>query len=82
VDFLQNGQGKLIAAPLSVRPLPGATVSTPLTWDEVGPDLDVKAFDLRTVPPQLASQGEDPLRPVLDLEPDLANALECLARML
>ena len=35
VDFGQNGHGKLIVAPYSVRPLPGATVSTPLAWTEV-----------------------------------------------
>lgn len=82
VDYLQNGRGKLIAAPLSARPLPGAPVSTPLAWEEVGPGLDVKAFHLRNVPERLAGQGEDPLRPVLDLIPDLAGALERLASML
>ena len=39
VDFLQNGRGKLIAAPLCVRPRPGAPVSMPLTWREVTPRL-------------------------------------------
>jgi len=34
IDFLQNGHAKLIAAPYSVRPLPGAPVSTPLRWEK------------------------------------------------
>ena len=39
VDYLQNGRGKLLAAPFSARPLPGAPVSMPLRWDEVRPGL-------------------------------------------
>ena len=35
VDYLQNGSGKLLVAPFSVRPLPGAPVSMPLAWREV-----------------------------------------------
>src|SRR5690606_13794782 len=36
VDYLQNRQGQLVAAPFTVREKPGATVSAPLAWDEVG----------------------------------------------
>ena len=35
LDYLQNRHGQLIVAPFSVRPLPGATVSMPLSWGEV-----------------------------------------------
>src|SRR6202521_2519851 len=72
VDALQNGRGKLLAAPFSVRPLPGAPVSTPLRWDEVGPRLAVGAHNLRTVPERLRRLSEDPLLPVLGAVPDLA----------
>jgi bifunctional non-homologous end joining protein LigD len=82
VDALQNGRGKLLVAPLSVRPLPGATVSTPLHWDEVGPGLDVRRFTIRTVPKRLQEQEEDPLLPVLDHVPDLARSLELLSGLL
>jgi bifunctional non-homologous end joining protein LigD len=82
VDALQNGRGKLLAAPLSVRPLPGATVSTPLRWEEVGSGLDVRRFTLRSVPKRLQEQAEDPLLPVLDQVPDLARCLELLAEFL
>jgi bifunctional non-homologous end joining protein LigD len=39
VDYLQNGRGKLLAAPYTARPLPGAPVSMPLRWDEVVPRI-------------------------------------------
>jgi bifunctional non-homologous end joining protein LigD len=82
IDALQNGRGKLLVAPYSVRPRPGAPVSTPLQWQEVNDDLDVRAFNLRTVPPRLRALKEDPLLPVLDLEPDLERSLALLAERL
>ncbi|HVR99038.1 MAG TPA: DNA ligase D [Thermoanaerobaculia bacterium] len=78
VDALQNGRGKLLAAPFSVRPRPGATASTPLRWNEVGPRLDIGAFNLRTVPQRLRKMKADPLLPVLSHHPDLARSLALL----
>lgn len=75
VDFLQNGHGKTIAGPLSMRPVPGATASTPLRWDEVNKKLDPKAFTIRTVPARLKKQQTDPLLAVLDEPGDLLAAL-------
>lgn len=75
VDYLQNVHGQLLVSPFSVRPLPGAPVSTPLRWDEVAPGLDPRQFTIRTVPPRLQGQKEDPLLPVLDQKPDLLKAL-------
>jgi bifunctional non-homologous end joining protein LigD len=82
VDALQNGRGKLLAAPYTVRPRPGATVSTPLLWNEVGPRLDVRKFDLKTVPKRLRKMGEDPLLPILGEAPDLARTLDLLSRLI
>jgi bifunctional non-homologous end joining protein LigD len=79
IDALQNGRGKLLAAPYSVRPLPGAPVSTPLSWSEVGPRLDVKKFSIRSVPQRLKQRKEDPLRGVLEVQPDLARSLALLS---
>src|SRR5438445_13615849 len=39
LDYVQNGHGRLLVAPFSARPLPGAPVSMPLTWREVTPSL-------------------------------------------
>jgi bifunctional non-homologous end joining protein LigD len=75
LDYLQNGRGKLLVAPFCVRPFPGAPVSTPLTWKEVTPGLDPKAFTIKTIFSRLKKRKTDPLRPVLDERPDLAHAL-------
>ncbi len=40
IDFLQNTRGQTVVAPYSVRPRPGAPVSTPLEWDELKAGLD------------------------------------------
>jgi bifunctional non-homologous end joining protein LigD len=78
LDYVQNGHGRLLVAPFSVRPVPGALVSTPLEWNEVVPRLDIAAFTIRTVPARMKKLKRDPLRPVLDLTPDLPTALERL----
>src|SRR5262249_49611152 len=75
LDFLQNRQGPTIAGPFSARPLPGAPVSTPLDWEEVGPRLDPRSFTIVTVPARFEAFQRDPLRDVLTLRPDLAAAL-------
>ena len=47
LDWGQNAHGQLLVAPYCVRPVAGAPVSMPLTWDEVVPELDPKQFNLR-----------------------------------
>ena len=46
VDHRQNGHGKTIASAYSVRPKPGAPVSTPLRWDELTEDLRPRDFGM------------------------------------
>ena len=83
VDFLQNGRGKLIAAPLSVRPRPEAPVSMPLTWTRVNARLEPARWNITTAPRQLAKHG-DPfagvLGPGIDVEALLAALLARLER--
>ncbi len=82
IDFLQNRHGQLIVAPFSVRPLPGATVSMPLTWDEVNDDLDPRSFTIRNALDRMEAMGEDPVLPVLTDKPKLARSLARLEALL
>ena len=77
VDFGQNGHGKLLVSPLCVRPLPGAPVSMPIEWSEVKKGLTPTQFTIQNAIRRLREHG-DPLRPVLDLKPDLMHALSKL----
>jgi bifunctional non-homologous end joining protein LigD len=58
LDFLQNRRGQTLAAPYCVRPMPGATVSTPLRWSEVRRGLDPREFTIATTPRRLARVGD------------------------
>jgi bifunctional non-homologous end joining protein LigD len=75
IDFLQNGHGKLLVAPFSARPVPGAQVSTPLRWSEATARLDPKRFTIETVPARMKKLKEDPIARVLEGAPDLSAAL-------
>ncbi len=64
IDFLQNRRGQTLAAPYSVRPKPGATVSTPLEWDEVNEKLHPSQFTIKNVLNRFEKKG-DLWKPVL-----------------
>jgi bifunctional non-homologous end joining protein LigD len=57
VDYNQNAKDRTVASAYSVRPLPDARVSTPLTWDEV-PSCDPARFTIDTVPGRFARIGD------------------------
>ena len=57
IDYNQNAKDRTVASAYSVRPMPDARVSTPLTWDEV-PAVDPAAFTLATVPARVARFGD------------------------
>jgi bifunctional non-homologous end joining protein LigD len=57
IDYNQNAKDRTIASAYSVRPLPDARVSAPLSWDEVS-DCELEAFTLATMPDRFAQIGE------------------------
>ncbi|HEV3474420.1 MAG TPA: non-homologous end-joining DNA ligase [Actinomycetota bacterium] len=57
VDYNQNARDRTVASAYSIRPVPDATVSMPITWDEVA-DVRPKSFRLDTVPALLADRGD------------------------
>jgi bifunctional non-homologous end joining protein LigD len=64
VDYNQNAWGRTLASVYSVRPVPDATVSTPVTWDEIEHDVEIGDFTIRNVPSRVARLG-DLWKPVL-----------------
>jgi bifunctional non-homologous end joining protein LigD len=79
VDYLQNGHGRLLVAPYSVRPVPRACVSMPLNWKQVTSKLDMFRYNLRTVPELLARQKTDPFGELMTEVADLNRSLRLLA---
>jgi bifunctional non-homologous end joining protein LigD len=77
IDYLQNRRGQTISSVYSVRPKPGATVSTPLQWKEVKAGLTPSQFTIKTVHQRLKKQG-DLFAGVLGKGVDL---LKCLANL-
>jgi bifunctional non-homologous end joining protein LigD len=70
VDYAQNSYGRNTVAPYSVRAVDAATVSVPLTWEELAAGPDPRDHTIATVPDRLARAG-DPLAPLARLEQKL-----------
>ncbi len=79
IDFLQNRRGQTLVPPYSVRPVRGATVSTPLAWDELTDELELIQHTILTVPARVAEKG-DLFAPALTDRQDLLPALEELEK--
>ena len=75
IDYLQNGAGRLLVAPFSARPLPGAPVSMPLRWSEINETLDIRGFTIENAVARMKKLRKDPLGEVLTMSPDLAEAI-------
>jgi bifunctional non-homologous end joining protein LigD len=77
IDANQNGEGKTIASVYSVRPRPGAPVSTPLRWDEVNEKLDPLSFTMPAVLERVRKHG-DLFEGVLTTRQRLTEAMRSL----
>jgi bifunctional non-homologous end joining protein LigD len=80
VDHRQNGAGKTIASVYSVRPKPGAPVSTPLRWEELTPDVRPRDFTMAVALERVDSQGAL-FAPVLESPRPLRAAATRLERL-
>ena len=80
VDHRQNGWGKTIASVYSVRPKPGAPVSTPLRWDELARGLRPRDFGIDVALRRIEQHG-DLFAPVLDDPRPLAPAAKALSAL-
>lgn len=77
VDHRQNGHGKTIASVYSVRPKPGAPVSTPLRWEELTEEVSPRDFPMTVALERVAQHG-DLFEPVLHASQSLGPALKRL----
>ncbi|MGH2807462.1 MAG: DNA polymerase domain-containing protein [Actinomycetota bacterium] len=57
LDYNQNAKDRTIASAYSIRPLPDARVSAPLSWEEV-PDCELEAFTIETMSERFAAIGD------------------------
>jgi DNA ligase D len=84
IDYNQNARDRTIASAYSIRAKPGAPVSAPLDWEEMG-NVQPEDFTVATMPTRFAQLGDQhaeidsaaySLQPLLDLyEQDLADGL-------
>jgi bifunctional non-homologous end joining protein LigD len=77
IDSNQNGEGKTIASVYSVRPKPGAPVSTPLRWDEVNEKLNPTIYTMDVVLARVEQHG-DLYEGVLTTRQSLGRALKSI----
>jgi bifunctional non-homologous end joining protein LigD len=77
LDFLQNRPQATLAAPYSLRPKPGATVSMPLHWEELKKGLTMQDFTMRNAIERINSEG-DLFKPVLGKGINMKKALSGL----
>ncbi len=81
IDYLQNRPIQTIAAPYSVRPKPGATVSAPLHWSEVKKGLKMNQFTMKNMKERVRTEG-DLFEGVLSNGIDLNKVLKGLASLI
>ncbi|CAN5157378.1 hypothetical protein BH20BAC1_BH20BAC1_05310 [soil metagenome] len=81
IDFLQNRPQATVAAPYSLRPKPGATVSMPMHWEEVTKSLEIKDFSIFNAIDRMREQG-DIFKGVLGKGINLKKAEKVLLKMM
>ncbi len=80
LDYLQNRRGQTVASAYSVRPVPGAHVSTPLEWKELKKGIVPSNFTIKNIFERLKIKG-DLFEPVLNTAFEMSKALENLEHL-
>lgn len=80
LDFLQNRPQATVAAPYSLRPKPGASLSMPLRWEEVKKGLKIRDFNIHNAIGRLKEQG-DLFGGVLEKGIDIQKSLKKLQEL-
>lgn len=80
IDYLQNSRGQTLASAYSVRPKPGATVSTPLDWNEVKQGLHPSLFTMKNIYKRVQKKG-DLFKGVLGPGMNMNTALKALEKI-
>jgi bifunctional non-homologous end joining protein LigD len=81
LDYLQNSKGQTVACVYSARPKPGATVSTPLFWEEVKKGLSPSNFTIKNILERVRTEG-DIFKPVYGKGIDLKKTLTTIEAVL
>lgn len=76
VDYLRNSRSNTSIAPFSARARPNATVSMPITWDEVAAGMRSDTFTIRNAPERLASLERDPWDEFLSVEQAISAGIK------
>jgi bifunctional non-homologous end joining protein LigD len=80
VDYLRNGRGATAVGAYSARARAGATVSTPIAWDELAEGTRSDAFTIRTLPKRLAALRADPWQDFLATKQSITAAMRKAVR--
>ncbi len=75
IDYLRNGQGATAVAAYSTRAKPTASVSAPIFWDELVPDLHADAFNVGNIRERLARLEADPWRDYFKLKQRISKSM-------
>jgi bifunctional non-homologous end joining protein LigD len=74
IDYVRNSMGATAVGAYSTRARPGAAISTPLAWDELGPEIRAGHFTVENLPKRLAFLDQDPWKDILSLRQELPSA--------
>src|SRR5688572_16639068 len=80
IDYLQNSRGQTLASAYSVRPKPGATVSTPLEWKDVKYKLHPSKFTIKNILSRVSKKG-DLFQGVLEKGIDIPAAIKQMEKL-